>query len=103
MSCATVQSLEDIRLLPRFTIRCERDRTRAQIWLSGHLHIKTGIDISRGVTVPPLRAARIRQLIRERALADRPIGYTDGKRETYRQFITRACGIDLEFPQEPLL
>lgn len=78
--------------------------TRAGMWRADHLHRKTGVDVASGLTDPYLRADRIRKLILERGLADQRIGNASGKVETYRQFVKRALGIELEpGPQASLL
>jgi hypothetical protein len=82
--------------LPMNAERVRYDRERAQAWLSGHLWRTTGVDVQAGVTTPAEREVRIRRVLADRGLADQVMGRFNGREETYRQFVRRAIGIELE-------
>lgn len=84
-------------------VRAEADRERAIMWFSRHLWDMTGVNIQAGITMPTQRAENIRRVLIDKGLADKPMGKFNGRPESYRQFASRALGIELEKPPQEKL
>lgn len=75
--------------------RIRADRELAFKWFAQRLWFDYQVDIFKGVTLTAQRLEAMRKLIAEKGIADATLGRFNGREESTRAFLKRACDIDL--------